>query len=87
MFNFPLQQTPTEPGMSLPSGDIAREVSGLTVRVPEFLVMRHGRRITRCDIKTFLAPFMIHEALPTLTETAFGSHPCRVVSVTFTPMP
>ena len=26
--------------------------------------------------ETFLAPFMIHEALPTLTETAFGSHPC-----------
>ena len=24
-----------------------------------------------------------HEALPTTTETAFGSHPCRVVSVTY----
>jgi hypothetical protein len=30
-----------------------------------------------------LAPFMIHEALPTLTETAFGSHPRCVVSVTY----
>ena len=26
---------------------------------------------------------MIHEDLPTLTETAFGSHPCCVVSVTY----
>src|SRR5215469_5235409 len=26
---------------------------------------------------------MIHEALPRLTETAFGSHPCCVVSVTY----
>ena len=33
--------------------------------------------------KIFLAPFMIHEGLPTLTETAFGSHPCCVVSVTY----
>jgi hypothetical protein len=32
---------------------------------------------------TILAPFMIHEALPTHTETAFGSHPCCVVSVTY----
>jgi len=29
------------------------------------------------------APFMIHETLPTPTETAFGSHPCCVVSVTY----
>ena|SRR5215475_716407 len=28
-------------------------------------------------------PFMIHEAFPTLTETASGSHPCCVVSVTY----
>jgi hypothetical protein len=33
--------------------------------------------------KTFFAPFMIHETLPILTETAFGSHPCCVVSVTY----
>ena len=26
---------------------------------------------------------MIHEALPTATETAFGSHPCCIVSVTY----
>jgi hypothetical protein len=26
---------------------------------------------------------MIHEDLPTLTETAFGSPPCCVVSVTY----
>ena len=29
----------------------------------------------------FLAPFMIHEDLPSLTETAFGSHPRCVVSI------
>jgi hypothetical protein len=30
-----------------------------------------------------LAPFMIHELFPSLTETASGSHPCCVVSVTY----
>ena len=30
-----------------------------------------------------LDPFMIHETFLCLTETAFGSHPCRVVSVTY----
>jgi F420-dependent hydroxymycolic acid dehydrogenase len=30
-----------------------------------------------------LDPFMIHETFPYLTETVFGSHPCRVVSVTY----
>ena len=30
-----------------------------------------------------LDPFMIHEMFLCLTETAFGSHPCRVVSVTY----
>ena len=30
-----------------------------------------------------LAPFMIHELLLSPTETASGSHPCRVVSVTY----
>ena len=33
--------------------------------------------------KTFLAPFMIHELLLSPTEIASGSHPCRVVSVTY----
>jgi len=33
--------------------------------------------------KTFLAPFMIHELLLSPTETASGSHPCRVVSITY----
>ena len=33
--------------------------------------------------RLFFAPFMIHEALPTLTETASGSHPCCVISVTY----
>jgi len=30
-----------------------------------------------------LDPFMIHETFLCLTETAFGSHPCRVVSITY----
>ena len=30
-----------------------------------------------------LDPFMIHELFPSLTETASGSHPCCVVSVTY----
>jgi hypothetical protein len=30
-----------------------------------------------------LDPFMIHETFLSLTESAFGSHPCRVVSVTY----
>jgi hypothetical protein len=33
--------------------------------------------------KRDLAPFMIHELLPSVTETAFGCHPCRVVSITY----
>ena len=33
--------------------------------------------------KKYLAPFMIHEAFPTRTEAAFGSHPRCVVSVTY----
>ena len=33
--------------------------------------------------KAVLAPSMIHEPFPSLTETAFGCHPCRVVSVTY----
>jgi hypothetical protein len=33
--------------------------------------------------RPFLDPFIIHEAFPTLTETALGSHPRCVVSVTY----
>src|SRR6266436_398593 len=33
--------------------------------------------------RLILAPFMIHELFPSLTETASGSHPCCVVSVTY----
>ena len=28
-------------------------------------------------------PFLIHELLLSVTKTAFGCHPCRVVSVTY----
>jgi hypothetical protein len=37
----------------------------------------------RAIARAFLAPFMIHELFPSLTETALGSHPCCVVSVTY----
>ncbi len=41
-------------------------------------------RTPRCSAREFfLAPFMIHELLPTLTETAFGSHPRCVVSISY----
>lgn len=36
---------------------------------------------------TFLAPLMIHELFPFPTETAFGCHPCRLVSVTYRQLP
>ena len=34
-------------------------------------------------VRSVLAPFMIHELFLSLTETASGSHPCCVVSVTY----
>jgi hypothetical protein len=42
-----------------------------------------NRYIPSVRSRPFLDPFMIHEAFPTLTETAFGSHPRCVVSVTY----
>jgi hypothetical protein len=52
---------------------------------PRMQILRNAfvGQSTERAAKTFFAPFMIHEALPTLTETAFGSHPCCVVSVTY----
>jgi hypothetical protein len=45
-----------------------------------------GRQeVTHCvSLQTALNldPFMIHETFLCLTETAFGSHPCRIVSFT-----
>jgi hypothetical protein len=31
----------------------------------------------------FLDPFMIHELFPSPTETAFGSHPCCEISISY----
>ena len=45
--------------------------------------MSHGTRRNDVQIGVNLAPFMIHELFPCPTETASGSHPCRVVSVTY----
>ena len=66
-----------------PSGEIVRKVSGRTARVRELLEVNRGRQPATENPLTDFAPFMIHEALPTLTETSFGSHPCCVVSVTY----
>src|ERR1700688_4093554 len=41
-----------------------------------------GRRHSDVQTGLNLDPFMIHETFLSLTESAFGSHPCRVVSVT-----
>ena len=38
---------------------------------------------TGLNAKLILDPFMIHELFPFLTESAFGSHPRRVVSVSY----
>jgi hypothetical protein len=43
----------------------------------------HGTRHSDVQIGVNLAPFMIHELLLSPTETASGSHPCCVVSVTY----
>jgi len=45
--------------------------------------VRHGRRHIDFQIRLNLDPFMIHEMFLYLTETAFGSHPCRVISATY----
>ena len=37
----------------------------------------------RAIARAVLAPFMIHELFPSLSETASGSHPCCVVSVPY----
>jgi hypothetical protein len=42
-----------------------------------------NRYVPSVRSRPFLDPFMIHEAFPTLTETALGSHPRCVVSVTY----
>ena len=44
---------------------------------------RNQRRRCASLAALFLAPFMIHELLLSVPKTAFGCHPCRVVSVTY----
>jgi hypothetical protein len=39
----------------------------------------HGSKHQDFETASILDPFMIHELLPSLTETAFGSHLYRVV--------
>ena len=45
--------------------------------------MSHGTRHSDVQIGVNLAPFMIHELLLSPTETASGSHPYWLVSVTY----
>jgi hypothetical protein len=52
----------------------------ITQRMRQSLLM--GKDPGKCR-DLILDPFMIHEAFPSLTETASGSHPCCVVSVTY----
>jgi hypothetical protein len=42
-----------------------------------------NRHVPNVRSKPFLDPFIIHEAFPTPTETAFGSHPRCVVLATY----
>ena len=42
-----------------------------------------NRHVPNVRSRLFLDPFMIHETFPTPTETASGSHPRCVVSVTY----
>jgi hypothetical protein len=49
----------------------------------EPLCVSCGPRHGDVQIGVDLAPFMIHELLLSPTETASGSHPCRVVSATY----
>ena len=39
--------------------------------------------LKQSSVRSVLAPTMIHELFPSLTETASGSHPCCIVSVTY----
>jgi len=56
-------------------------MAGAAVAYSRFGALQNGFR--RADLQNKLDPFMIHELLPSLTETASGSHPCCVVSVTY----
>src|SRR6266481_7115937 len=50
---------------------------------PAVLISSTRRILTQRFSEQDLAPFMIHELLLSPTETASGSHPCCVVSVTY----
>ena len=72
----------TKRGLLLPSGDMVRDVLGWAVHQREFIEICCPRvRQRKCQ--SIFTSFMIHKAFPTLTETAFGSHPYCVVSVTY----
>ena len=58
-------------------------LGGPTYWKSEPLCVSHGTRHSDVQIGVNLAPFMIHELLLSPTETASGSHPCCVVSVTY----
>ncbi len=61
----------------------ARDLGGPTDSEPEPFCGSQGRRHSDVQTGLNLDPFMIHETFLSVAESAFGSHPCRVVSVTY----
>jgi hypothetical protein len=61
------------------SGRLGSNPSYTRIVGPTVIVTTEEKR----RAKIVFAPFMIHEALSSLTESAFDSHPCCVVSVTY----
>jgi hypothetical protein len=70
--------------LSTSANDRRQEISEvLLTGKSEPLCVSYGPRHDDVQIGVNLAPFMIHELLLSPTETASGSHPCCVVSVTY----
>ena len=72
--------------LSLTTSQVCRVPSGWDRRFQLYPRLGGRQEVTHgVSLQTALNldPFMIHETFLYLTETAFGSHPCRVVSVTY----
>jgi len=61
----------------------ARDLGGPTESESEPFCGSQGTRHSDVQTGLNLDPFMIHETFLSVTESAFGSHACRVVSVTY----
>ena len=62
---------------------LARPHHRVESRVLPRYSLSHDYEIRCPTAKLILDPFMIHELFPFVTEPAFRSHPCRVVSATY----